>query len=317
MKTNPKKAAIIGCGFVGAATAFTLMQSKLFSELVLLDANHDKAVGEAEDIGHGIPFAGEMDIYAGNYDDIADCSMIIITAGANQKPNETRLDLVQKNVAIYKNILSEITKRNYEGILLVVSNPVDILTYVAQKLSGLPERRVIGSGTVLDTARLKYALSQQLDVDSRNIHSFIIGEHGDSEIVAWSSTNISGVPLDQFLEMRGHMHPDMDKQEIAEKVKNSAYDIIAKKDATYYGIAMSVRRICECMIRDEKSILPISTSMHGDFGIEDVCLSMPTILSAEGMETHIPIKLSEKEQESLKQSASTLKHILTGLDLTL
>lgn len=317
MKTNPKKAAIIGCGFVGAATAFTLMQSKLFSELVLLDANHDKAVGEAEDIGHGIPFAGEMDIYAGNYDDIADCSMIIITAGANQKPNETRLDLVQKNVAIYKNILSEITQRNYEGILLIVSNPVDILTYVAQKLSGLPERRVIGSGTVLDTARLKYALSQQLDVDSRNIHSFIIGEHGDSEIVAWSSTNISGVPLDQFLEMRGHMHPDMDKQEIAEKVKNSAYDIIAKKDATYYGIAMSVRRICECMMRDEKSILPISTSMHGDFGIEDVCLSMPTILSAEGMETHIPIKLSEKEQESLKQSASTLKHILAGLDLTL
>lgn len=317
MKTNPKKAAIIGCGFVGAATAFTLMQSKLFSELVLLDANHDKAVGEAEDIGHGIPFAGEMDIYAGNYDDIADCSMIIITAGANQKPNETRLDLVQKNVAIYKNILSEITKRNYEGILLVVSNPVDILTYIAQKLSGLPERRVIGSGTVLDTARLKYALSQQLDVDSRNIHSFIIGEHGDSEIVAWSSTNISGVPLDQFLEMRGHMHPDMDKQEIAEKVKNSAYDIIAKKDATYYGIAMSVRRICECMIRDEKSILPISTSMHGDFGIEDVCLSMPTILSAEGMETHIPIKLSEREQESLQQSASTLKHILAGLNLTL
>ncbi len=317
MKNNPKKAAIIGCGFVGAATAFTLMQSKLFSELVLLDANHDKAVGEAEDIGHGIPFAGEMDIYAGSYDDIADCSMIIITAGANQKPNETRLDLVQKNVAIYKDILSEITRRNYEGILLVVSNPVDILTYVAQKLSGLPEHRVIGSGTVLDTARLKYALSQQLDVDSRNIHSFIIGEHGDSEIVAWSSTNISGVPLDQFLEMRGHMHPDMDKQEIAEKVKNSAYDIIAKKDATYYGIAMSVRRICECMIRDEKSILPISTSMHGDFGIEDVCLSMPTILSAEGMKTHIPIKLNETERENLKQSADTLKHILAGLDLKL
>lgn len=317
MKNNPKKAAIIGCGFVGAATAFTLMQSKLFSELVLLDANHDKAVGEAEDIGHGIPFAGEMDIYAGSYDDIADCSMIIITAGANQKPNETRLDLVQKNVAIYKDILSEITRRNSEGILLVVSNPVDILTYVAQKLSGLPEHRVIGSGTVLDTARLKYALSQQLDVDSRNIHSFIIGEHGDSEIVAWSSTNISGVPLDQFLEMRGHMHPDMDKQEIAEKVKNSAYDIIAKKDATYYGIAMSVRRICECMIRDEKSILPISTSMHGDFGIEDVCLSMPTILSAEGMETHIPIRLSETEQENLKQSAEMLKHILAGLDLKL
>lgn len=317
MKNNPKKAAVIGCGFVGAATAFTLMQSKLFSELVLLDANHDKAVGEAEDIGHGIPFAGEMDIYAGDYDDIADCSIIIVTAGANQKPNENRLDLVQKNVAIYKSIIPEIAKRNYEGILLIVSNPVDILTYVAQKLSGLPERRVIGSGTVLDTARLKYALSQHLNVDSRNIHSFIIGEHGDSEIAAWSSTNISGVPLDDFLEMRGHMHPDMDKQEIAEKVKNSAYDIIAKKHATYYGIAMSVRRICECIVRDEKSILPISTVMHGDFGIEDVCLSMPTILSAEGVETHIPIELSEKEHTSLKKSADTLKNIIAGLDLNM
>lgn len=317
MKNNPKKAAVIGCGFVGAATAFTLMQSKLFSELVLLDANHDKAVGEAEDIGHGIPFAGEMDIYAGDYDDIADCSIIIVTAGANQKPNETRLDLVQKNVAIYKSIIPEIAKRNYEGILLIVSNPVDILTYVAQKLSGLPERRVIGSGTVLDTARLKYALSQHLNVDSRNIHSFIIGEHGDSEIAAWSSTNISGVPLDDFLEMRGHMHPDMDKQEIAEKVKNSAYDIIAKKHATYYGIAMSVRRICECIVRDEKSILPISTIMHGDFGIEDVCLSMPTILSAEGVETHIPIELSKKENTSLKKSADTLKNIIAGLDLNM
>ena len=317
MKNNPKKAAVIGCGFVGAATAFTLMQSKLFSELVLLDANHDKAVGEAEDIGHGIPFAGEMDIYAGDYDDISDCSIIIVTAGANQNPNETRLDLVQKNVAIYKSIIPEIAKRNYEGILLIVSNPVDILTYVAQKLSGLPERRVIGSGTVLDTARLKYALSQHLNVDSRNIHSFIIGEHGDSEIAAWSSTNISGVPLDDFLEMRGHMQPDMDKQEIAEKVKNSAYDIIAKKHATYYGIAMSVRRICECIVRDEKSILPISTVMHGDFGIEDVCLSMPTILSAEGVEAHIPIELSEKEHTSLKKSADTLKNIIAGLDLNM
>ena len=240
-----------------------------------------------------------------------------MTAGANQKPNETRLDLVQKNVAIYKSIIPEIAKRNYEGILLIVSNPVDILTYVAQKLSGLPERRVIGSGTVLDTARLKYALSQHLNVDSRNIHSFIIGEHGDSEIAAWSSTNISGVPLDDFLEMRGHMHPDMDKQEIAEKVKNSAYDIIAKKHATYYGIAMSVRRICECIVRDEKSILPISTVMHGDFGIEDVCLSMPTILSAEGVETHIPIELSEKEHTSLKKSADTLKNIIAGLDLSM
>ena len=317
MKNNPKKAAVIGCGFVGAATAFTLMQSKLFSELVLLDANHDKAVGEAEDIGHGIPFAGEMDIYAGDYDDIADCSIIIVTAGANQKPNETRLDLVQKNVAIYKSIIPEIAKRNYEGILLIVSNPVDILTYVAQKLSGLPERRVIGSGTVLDTARLKYALSQHLNVDSRNIHSFIIGEHGDSEIAAWSSTNISGVPLDDFLEMRGHMHPDMDKQEIAEKVKNSAYDIIEKKGATYYGIAMSVKRICECIMRDEKSILPISSMMHGEYGISDICLSMPTVVGREGVETRVPIQLNEQEESALSASAEQLSKVAAQLDLAL
>ena len=317
MKNNPKKAAVIGCGFVGAATAFTLMQSKLFSELVLLDANHDKAVGEAEDIGHGIPFAGEMDIYAGDYDDIADCSIIIVTAGANQKPNETRLDLVQKNVAIYKSIIPEIAKRNYEGILLIVSNPVDILTYVAQKLSGLPERRVIGSGTVLDTARLKYALSQHLNVDSRNIHSFIIGEHGDSEIAAWSSTNISGVPLDDFLEMRGHMHPDMDKQEIAEKVKNSAYDIIEKKGATYYGIAMSVKRICECIMRDEKSILPISSMMHGEYGISDICLSMPTVVGREGVETRVPIQLNEQEESALSASAEQLSKVAAQLDLSL
>ena len=315
MKNNPKKAAVSGCGFVGAATAFTLMQSKLFSELVLLDANHDKAVGEAEDIGHGIPFAGEMDIYAGDYDDIADCSIIIVTAGANQKPNETRLDLVQKNVAIYKSIIPEIAKRNYEGILLIVSNPVDILTYVAQKLSGLPERRVIGSGTVLDTARLKYALSQHLNVDSRNIHSFIIGEHGDSEIAAWSSTNISGVPLDDFLEMRGHMHPDMDKQEIAEKVKNSAYDIIEKKGATYYGIAMSVKRICECIMRDEKSILPISSMMHGEYGIEDVCLSTLTLVGPNGIQGKVPMRMNQKEIEQLKKSADALKEVIAQINL--
>lgn len=205
-KVNPRKAAVIGCGFVGSATAFTLMQSRLFSEMVLLDANEEKADGEAKDIAHGVPFAGQMKIYAGNYDDVADAAIIIVTAGANQKPDETRLDLVYKNVAIYKSIIPEIASRDYQGILLVVSNPVDILTYTAIKLSGLPENRVIGSGTVLDTARLKYALGEHLSVDSRSVHSFIIGEHGDSEIAAWSSTNVSGIPLNDFCEMRGHFN---------------------------------------------------------------------------------------------------------------
>lgn len=310
---NPRKAAVIGCGFVGSATAFTLMQSRLFSELVLLDVNMEKADGEAKDIAHGIPFAGQMKIYAGTYDDAADAAIIIITAGANQKPGETRLDLVQKNTAIYQSIIPEIVKRDFGGILLIVSNPVDILTYVALKLSGLPENRVLGSGTVLDTARLKYALGEHLGVDSRSVHSFIIGEHGDSEIAAWSSTNVSGIPLNDFCEMRGHFNHDAAMDAIAEKVKNSAYEIISKKQATYYGIAMSVKRICECIVRNERSILPVSAMMHGEYGIEDITLSMPAIVGIGGVETHVPIALSEEEAEKLVESAKKLKEVAKGL----
>ena len=312
-EVNPRKAAVIGCGFVGSATAFTLMQSRLFSELVLLDVNMEKADGEAKDIAHGIPFAGQMKIYAGTYDDAADAAIIIITAGANQKPGETRLDLVQKNTAIYQSIIPEIVKRDFGGILLIVSNPVDILTYVALKLSGLPENRVLGSGTVLDTARLKYALGEHLGVDSRSVHSFIIGEHGDSEIAAWSSTNVSGIPLNEFCEMRGHFNHDAAMDAIAEKVKNSAYEIISKKQATYYGIAMSVKRICECIVRNERSILPVSAMMHGEYGIEDITLSMPAIVGIGGVETHVPIALSEEEAEKLVESAKKLKEVAKGL----
>ncbi|RHU45329.1 L-lactate dehydrogenase [Clostridium sp. TF11-13AC] len=312
-EVNPRKAAVIGCGFVGSATAFTLMQSRLFSELVLLDVNMEKADGEAKDIAHGIPFAGQMKIYAGTYDDAADAAIIIITAGANQKPGETRLDLVQKNTAIYQTIIPEIVKRDFGGILLIVSNPVDILTYVALKLSGLPENRVLGSGTVLDTARLKYALGEHLGVDSRSVHSFIIGEHGDSEIAAWSSTNVSGIPLNDFCEMRGHFNHDAAMDAIAEKVKNSAYEIISKKQATYYGIAMSVKRICECIVRNERSILPVSAMMHGEYGIEDITLSMPAIVGIGGVETHVPIALSEEEAEKLVESAKKLKEVAKGL----
>ena len=278
-----------------------------------MDVNMEKADGEAKDIAHGIPFAGQMKIYAGTYDDAADAAIIIITAGANQKPGETRLDLVQKNTAIYQSIIPEIVKRDFGGILLIVSNPVDILTYVALKLSGLPENRVLGSGTVLDTARLKYALGEHLGVDSRSVHSFIIGEHGDSEIAAWSSTNVSGIPLNDFCEMRGHFNHDAAMDAIAEKVKNSAYEIISKKQATYYGIAMSVKRICECIVRNERSILPVSAMMHGEYGIEDITLSMPAIVGIGGVETHVPIALSEEEAEKLVESAKKLKEVAKGL----
>ena len=312
---NLRKTAIIGCGFVGAATAFSLMQSGMFSEMVLIDADKSRAEGEAMDISHGIPFGSPMKIYAGDYGDISDAAIVIVTAGANQKPNETRLDLVHKNVEIYKSIMSEIKKADIKGILLVVSNPVDILTYTAMKLSGLPENRVIGSDTVLDTARLKYQLSEHLSVDSRSIHAFIIGEHGDSEIAAWSSANVSGILMNTFCEMRGYFRHEEATMEITEKVKNSAYEIINKKKATYYGIAMSIKRICEAILRNERSILPVSSMLHGEYGINDVVLSLPAIVGKNGVETKVPISLSESECKHLMKSAETLKEVIAELKL--
>lgn len=313
--SNFRKAVMIGCGFVGSASVFSLMQSGLFSEIAMIDADKEKAKGEAMDISHGIPFAKHMKIYAGDYSDVKDAGIVIITAGANQKPNETRLDLVQKNVAIFKQIIPAIMQQGFDGIILVVANPVDILTYVAQKLSGLPANRVIGSGTVLDTARLKHALGDHLEVDSRSVHAFIIGEHGDSEIAAWSSANVSGIPINDFCEMRGHYQHEKSTQEIAEAVKNSAYNIIQRKHATYYGVAMAVKRICEVIVRDEKSILPVSTLMKGEHGIEDVVLSMPCIVGKDGIETKVPFRLNEEEEQKLLYSANVLKEIISTIEM--
>ena len=304
---NLRKAAVIGCGFVGSSSAFALMQSGLFSEIALLDSDRARAEGEALDISHGIPFVGQTKIYAADYDEITDSAIIIITAGAAQKPGETRLDLVNKNVGIFRAILPEIAKRNYQGIILVVANPVDILTLAAIKYSGLPENRVIGSGTVLDTARLKMELGAHLSVDSRSVHAFIIGEHGDSEMVAWSSANVSGVPLNDFCELRGHFNHQESMNAIAERVKNSAYEIIQKKKATYYGIAMSVVRICRAIVMNEKSVLPVSSMMHGEYGIEGISLSMPVVVGSDGIETRVPIVLNREEQEKLKASAEALR----------
>lgn len=312
---NSRKVAVIGTGFVGSSSAFALMESGLFSEMILLDADQNRAEGEALDISHGLPFARPMKITAGTYDDLVDAAIIVITAGAGQKPGETRLDLVKKNVAIFRTIIGEIAKRNCQGILLIVANPVDILTYVALKLSGFPENRVFGSGTTLDTARLKYLLGERLSVDARSVHAWIIGEHGDSQIAAWSSANVSGVPLSDFCSMRGFTEHDQNMEDIAEDVKNSAYRIIEKKKATYYGVAVAVRRICEAIIRDEKSVLPVSSIQHGAFGIDGVALSMPAIVGKNGVEKQIPIKLSEKEQIELRKSADALKEVLKSIDL--
>lgn len=309
MKVNSRKVAVIGCGFVGSSSAFALMQSGLFSEMVLIDADTKRAEGEAMDISHGISFARPMQIYAGNYDDITDAAIIVITAGANQKPDETRLDLIKKNAAIMKSIVGEIKKRDFGGILLIVSNPVDILTLIALKESGYPSNRVIGSGTVLDTGRFKYLLGEHLDVDSRSVHAFIIGEHGDSELAAWSNARIGGLKVNDFCELRGHFNHEQSMKKIFENVRNSAYEIIERKNATYYGIAMAVKRICEAIVRNEKSILPVSSLMTGEYGLNDVVLSIPAVVDETGVQKVIPIELNDEELTKLKDSANILKDI--------
>ena len=312
---NIQKAAIIGCGFVGTSIAFSLVQKGIFSELILIDANEKKAEGEAMDLSHGLPFTKPMEIKAGGYEDIADCAMIIITAGANQKPGETRLDLVHKNVEIYKSIIPKIVEKNQEATLLIVSNPVDIMTYVALKLSGYPSHKVIGSGTVLDTARLKYLLSRHLDVDSRSIHAFIIGEHGDSELAVWSAANVSGIPLNHFCELRGYFDHMESMDRIYQSVRDSAYEIIQKKGATYYGVAMAVCRIAESVIRNEHSIMPISVYLDGLYGLHDICLSIPTVVGQEGAEKVLDIPLDLMEMGKLVYSAEELKKIIGELKL--
>lgn len=307
---NIRKAAIIGCGFVGAASAFSLMQSGLFSELVLIDVDRTRAEGEALDISHGLPFARPMQIYAGTYADLSDAAIVIVCAGAGQKPGETRLDLVRKNIEVFRSVIPQIAAVNREAILLIVTNPVDVLTYAAVRFSGYPENRVFGTGTVLDTARLKYLLGQHLRVDPRSVHAFIIGEHGDSEIAAWSGASVSGVPLRDFCEMRGHFDHESAMQDLTERVRTSAYRIIEKKQATYYGIAMSVRRICEAIVRDEKSVLPVSSVQHGMFGVENVALSIPAVVGKDGVETTVPIELSDAETAALRRSAETLRQVI-------
>ncbi len=312
---NIKKVAIIGCGNVGASIAFNLVEKSMFSEMVLIDINKDKAEGEAMDLSHGLPYAAPMDIYAGDYKDISDAAIIIITSGAAQKPGETRLDLIGKNSAIMRSIIEQINAVNPEGILLIVANPVDILTHVALKYSKLPKNRVMGSGTVLDTARLKYLLATKLKVDSRNVHTVIMGEHGDSEFPVNSIANVSGIPLLDFFEWKGMTGYEAMLAEIHEDVRMSAYEIIKKKGATYYGIAMAVGKICQSIVNDEKSMLPVSAELEGEYDINGLAMSVPCIIGKDGIEKVLEVPLSTLERRELKSSASSLKAVVKTLDL--
>lgn len=310
-----RKAAIIGCGFVGSTTAFSLMQTGLFSQLVLIDANPARAHGEAMDLSHGLPFAHPMKIYAGSYDDIHDCALIIITAGAAQRPGETRLELVHRNVAIFRSIIPEIVRAQPgSGASHCVQSGRRAHLCRAEALR-LPPQSGIGVCTVLDTARLKYLLSEHLQVDSRSVHAFIIGEHGDSELAVWSGANVSGVALDHFCEMRGHFDHPAATERIYREVRDSAYDIIARKGATYYGVAMAVTRIALSIVRDEHSVLPVSCLVQERYGIPDLCLSLPAVVGRSGVETVLDLSLSPPEQSNLLQAAQTLRGIINTLEL--
>lgn len=302
------KITVVGTGMVGASTAFAIMASGLASDLVLVDINKEKAEGEAMDLGDAAAFIKPINVYAGTFEDCKDSNIIIFTAGANQKPGETRLDLVQKNVAILKESLPQLLKYSPDSIYLMVSNPIDVLTYVSLKISGLPTNQVFGSGTVLDTSRFKAELSEYCGVDPRNVHAYIVGEHGDSEVALWSTANVAGMGLEKFSELKG-IEP-VDRQEIAKRVRTAAYEIIRRKGATYYAIALSIKRICEAILRDENSILTVSGLVNDIYGIKDCCLSLPCIVNGSGRNKVLAIPMSVEEEDALRNSAQVLKQAI-------
>ena len=317
MQTLKPKVAIIGTGNVGSTFAFSLMVSGAAREIVLVDRNQMRAKGECMDLNHGASFVQPVNICSSGYEGCQDADVVVITAGAKQKPGESRLDLVNKNTEIFKDIIPKITKHiNGDTIILVVTNPMDILTYVTLKTSGLPANRVIGSGTVLDSSRFRYLISEHCHIDPRNVHAYVVGEHGDSELPVWSHANIGGMVLAEYC-------PICDKNckykeelgSIFDEVKNAAYKIIEAKGATYYAIALALVRIVKAILRDENSVLPISTLINDYCGIDDICLSIPAVVNRSGVEKILRLKLSEIEQEQLKSSAKTLKDIIKKLEL--
>ena len=310
MSNNRSKVAIIGAGFVGASTAFALAMKQLVNEMVLIDVVKDKAAGEAMDINHGLPFIGQMNIHDGDYSDCADCDVIIITAGANRKPGESRIDLARKNVTIAKEITTNIMKYYTRGVILVVANPVDILTYKIQKWSGLPNGRVLGTGTVLDSSRFRYLLSEKFDVDVKNVHGYIIGEHGDSQLPLWSATHIAGRNIREYFADPAYSITDADKDAIIADVKGAGAEIIKRKGATYYAIAVTVNTILESLLKNQNTIRTVSSVINDRFGIDDVALSLPSIVYSKGVKSIIDLNMTDDEQAALKNSAEQLKSIL-------
>jgi L-lactate dehydrogenase len=314
-RSNSRRIAIVGAGAVGATLGYALMIRGQADELVLIDINRAKAEGEAMDLRHGLPFVRPVDVHVGDYADCAGADVVVITAGAASRPGETRLDLAARNAAIFRQIVPEILRYNAEGILLVVTNPVDVLTHLTIKLSGYPAGKVLGSGTVLDSARFRYLLAEHCGVDPRNVHAYIIGEHGDSEVPVWSLSNIAGTRLTDYCVVCRRDCEGIPKDEIFSQVRDAGYQVIQRKGATYYAVGLAVASIVESILRDQHSILPVSSLMQGQYGLEDVCLSLPAVVGRDGVVQVLELPLDGEELAGLRRSAGVLQEVARSVGL--
>ena len=315
--THPHRirVAVVGVGNVGATFAYALLLSGLATEIVLIDVNRARAEGEAMDLNHAVPFAHPTRIWAGDYGDCAGAAVTVIAAGVGQRPGETRLDLLHRNADVFRQVIPQVVHHNPNGILLVATNPVDLLAYVSWKLSMLPAQRVIGSGTILDTARVRYLLSQHFGVDPRSVHAYIIGEHGDSEVPLWSLANIAGMRLPAFCAANGLPCDQEALDGIFRQTRDAAYHIIERKGSTYYAVAAGLMRIVEAILRDQNTVLSVSSLIEDYYGIDDVCLSLPVVVNRRGVERVLRLELSPEEIDGLRQSANVLKATLGQLSL--
>ncbi len=301
------KVVLVGTGFVGMSFAYSALNKGSFETLVLIDVNHEKAVGEAMDLNHGLVFAPrKMNIYAGDYQDCKDADIVVITAGVNQKPGETRLDLLKRNAEIAKSVVKQVMASGFDGIFLVATNPVDIITYVVYEASGLPKTKVIGSGTSLDTARLRYEVAKRIHIDVRNVHAYILGEHGDSEFVCWSNANVGSKPIMDVIETIDKIKFE-DLKVIADDVRNAAYEIISRKQATYYGIGMALNRIVMAIFNNDHAILPLSVLNEDEYDCDKVYIGLPAVVNRDGIDHIVKLKLNDEEKTLLKKSSQILK----------
>ena len=308
MHKNNQKVVLIGTGDVGASYAFSLLNQGISDELVLIDLNEKKTIGEVKDLNHGKTYApSPLKVKAGSYEDCKDAGLVVICAGAAQKPGETRLDLVDKNLKIFKSIVDQVMDSGFDGIFLIATNPVDILTYAVHKFSGLPKERVIGSGTILDTARFRYLLGEQFEVSPTSVHAMIIGEHGDSELPVWSTADIGGRPLSMLLDELPNKDEFMEKTYV--NVRDAAYEIIEAKGSTYYGVAMGLARITKAIMSNQNAVLTVSARLEGEYGHDDLYIGVPAIINKDGIREIIELPLNDVETQQFSKSVETIKNI--------